>query len=268
MIETNHNLAISLLIRSEYAHLEIALERGDINLNYLYPVKAEGKKETLLIRFCDDYDKMEWLVINGADVNLKMPITGITVLQQMMHEFSKNEDGYLLLLKNGADINEICQDEEGRGLLLAAVDERHINLVKYLLKQGMNVDTVNKQGHTPLGWAIDDLENTIRQSYDDDGNQIYDDHEDVIADLLEIIYILHTAGANFNYVNKARGNKPIFEPGYSPRVKKMVYDYKDIGKQLGLFAMLSVSELPRMRNNPFSKVFTNNGPFRKEMSEY
>ena len=62
------------------------------------------------------------------------------------------EDGQLEIVKylveNGVDIN--AKDKDGKTTLMKTVENRNLEIVKYLVDNGANVNAKNKNGNTPL----------------------------------------------------------------------------------------------------------------------
>jgi len=95
----------------------------------------------------DDYLGIKKYIKNGADVN-KANETGESVLSCAMRECCSMET-VMLLIENGADKFDF--DDEGVSILDMAVTYNNIEMCKYLLEQGADINkTQRRSGFTAL----------------------------------------------------------------------------------------------------------------------
>jgi len=97
-------------------------------------------------------ENISWLVAHGVDVNVVDPATGTTPL--MAAAQSGYERSLTLLLSVGARPEQ--RDADGnQALWFAAGRDINPSLIPLLLKQGLQVDDVNRDGRTPLMHAAE-----------------------------------------------------------------------------------------------------------------
>ncbi|MDD5218439.1 MAG: ankyrin repeat domain-containing protein [Candidatus Omnitrophica bacterium] len=92
----------------------------------------------------------EVLVPAGADVNLKSN-SGMTAVQWLAYSNAHPEIEYLI--SQGADVN--YQDsKDGKSALHIAANWGYVDTAKVLLVHGADVNQKDKDGWTPLHWAV------------------------------------------------------------------------------------------------------------------
>lgn len=111
-------------------------------------IDKELNSQFLQIIGTSDFDKIRYLIENGADVNTKTE-NGNTQL----HYVAKNNniDIVKLLIEHGADVNT-RNDHEETPLTWACIDNRS-EIVKLLVENGADVNTKDNCGFTPLDYA-------------------------------------------------------------------------------------------------------------------
>ncbi|GAB1603886.1 hypothetical protein Ahia01_000669900, partial [Argonauta hians] len=94
---------------------------------------------------------IEWIIKNGADVNIRDKVTGWTPLIRCA-SLSGKKMVALTLIRNGANVN--IQDNSGKTCLMVAVLNGHQPLVETLLLNNANVKILNKNGHSAYEIAV------------------------------------------------------------------------------------------------------------------
>ncbi len=134
--------------------LEALLEKRDLeDLKLLfdtYDVNARGgvfKQTALAFHQCPD-ELARWLVAHGADL-----AAGDTYGDTPLHSRARHWKGRIgVLLELGADVNH---GENGRGTPLhAAAGSCNAVAAGLLLQHGARVDARNREGQTPLAYAL------------------------------------------------------------------------------------------------------------------
>ena len=99
----------------------------------------------------DNYMGIKKYLKNGGDIS-ETNETGESVLACSMRDACGMET-IMLLIDNGADILDF--DDEGVGILDMAITHGHLEMVKYLIGQGVDVNHTNRRsGFTPLMAAV------------------------------------------------------------------------------------------------------------------
>jgi ankyrin repeat protein len=133
----------------------------------------------------DKFDLIQAFINAGADVNEKnVEKLGLTTLNYALRN---NREGYLIyyLNESGSDIFYKNENKQ-TSLMIAAKHNNHIDIIKYLLRKGLDVNAKDTLGKTPLFYALEnDMENK----------------EEIIIELLK-------NGADKNIVDR-KGNKAV-----------------------------------------------------------
>jgi len=144
-----------LILSCQYGFVDMAkylVEKGaDINL------QAKNGHSPLIACAGVSQELMEYLLSKGADVKLKDE-TGRTAFTHSITGVLMERvttDAAELLLKKGADVNEASNTgrSEGYTCLMMAARNNHPELVKFLVKNGTDVNAKAKDGKTPLSLA-------------------------------------------------------------------------------------------------------------------
>jgi hypothetical protein len=145
----------ALLKTGDIAQLKAVFDVCDVNARGGY-----GKQTALAFDKCPD-ELARWLVAHGADLSAT-DTWGNTPL----HQRARSRRGSIaVLLELGADVNS-ASSSIGTPLH-AAADSHNAENARLLLQSGARIDTVNREGLTPLELALRgcnniDLENMVR----------------------------------------------------------------------------------------------------------
>ena len=131
-----------------------------------------------------DSEKVRTLLAQGADVNARALMEGLTAL--IRATWGGHLDTAELLVNEGADVN--AKDNAGRCSLLVAANQGHTDIVRLLLENNADVNAKDKIGMTPLIGAADE------------GH-------------LEIVKVLLAEGADANARLETKGLTEIWESG-------------------------------------------------------
>lgn len=93
---------------------------------------------------------IEWMIEDGADVNIADHNCGWTPLLRCASVGGKRDVAYTLLSK-GANIN--AQDKDGKTTLMIAIINGHLELVELLLKRNVDLTVKNEFGKTAYQMA-------------------------------------------------------------------------------------------------------------------
>jgi ankyrin repeat protein len=93
-----------------------------------------------------DKDIINALIKRGLDVNAK---TKSGIIPIMLTITNKNKDAFFVLLKNGANVNVVYK-KNGNNLLHYAVFWNDKDIIKALIKRGVDLNKFNKKGYTPI----------------------------------------------------------------------------------------------------------------------
>lgn len=94
---------------------------------------------------------IEWMVKNGADINLRDLNAGWTPLLRCASTHG-NRQVALTLLRCGANIN--AKDHDGKTSLMVAVINGHQQMLELLLEYNVDLSMVNAIGRTAYGMAV------------------------------------------------------------------------------------------------------------------
>lgn len=94
---------------------------------------------------------IEWMVKNGADINIADQVAGWTPLLRCASIQGNRQVGHTLL-RCGADIN--ATDNHGKTSLMISVINNHQPLLELLLEYRADLCAVNKIGRTAYGMAV------------------------------------------------------------------------------------------------------------------
>lgn len=97
----------------------------------------------------DSLDRVKWLIKQGADVNLIASDRGYSAVMDAV--WRKNYDITKYLIKKGADLNIISSD--GQPLMVLAVGNGDVKIVKLLLENGGNPDVKDAMDMTARQYA-------------------------------------------------------------------------------------------------------------------
>ena len=109
---------------------------------------ANSRADLSIAAYENDIKAMQWLIANGADVNVKRE-DGWTPLHSAAYENAS--EAAALLLANGADVN--AKRENGKTPLHSAADRNASEAAAVLLANGAEVNAKDNDGRTPLLWA-------------------------------------------------------------------------------------------------------------------
>ena len=148
--------------------LHLACDKDNLDLVKLfikYGVDVNAKDEsgvTPLFSQCQDVGDLEMiklLVENGADVNVK-DVSGYTPLYKTFasgYSTSQNSRAYKIavyLLENGASVKDIQNSRKGGDLVenvyFVALQKEYTDLIKLMINGGMDLNSVDFMGDTPL----------------------------------------------------------------------------------------------------------------------
>ena len=122
----------------------------------------------------------------------------------------------ILLVEQGADKNQVGK-QFGRTVLIIAADNEHLDIIRYLVEQGADVEKVDDEGNTPLIYASDHghleaVQYLLEQGADRDKTASSDGftplHCAAQQGHLEITKLLMAYGADLNMRNN-HGELPI-----------------------------------------------------------
>ena len=145
----------ALILACQYGFVDMAkylVEKGaDVNL------QAKNGHSPLIASAGVSQELMEYLLSKGADVKLKDE-TGRTAFTHSITGVLMERvttDAAELLLKKGADVDEAANTgrSEGYTCLMMAARNQNPELVKFLVKNGADVNAKAKDGMTPLKLA-------------------------------------------------------------------------------------------------------------------
>ncbi|XP_014769356.1 fibronectin type 3 and ankyrin repeat domains protein 1 isoform X1 [Octopus bimaculoides] len=108
-----------------------------------------------------DSDLIEWMIRNGADVNIQDKNAHWTPLMRCA-SLNGNKLIALTLIRNGADID--LRDIDGKTCLMIAVINGYQKLVDVLLDNNANIVIYNKNGHTAYELAMSLEKDSIIES--------------------------------------------------------------------------------------------------------
>ncbi|MCR5763434.1 MAG: ankyrin repeat domain-containing protein [Treponema sp.] len=97
----------------------------------------------------DCFEKVKWLVDNGADINAVSKDRGYTAVMDAV--WRKNYPITEYLIKKGADLSVISSD--GQSILVLAVGNGNPKIVKILLENGADPDVKDGMGMSARGYA-------------------------------------------------------------------------------------------------------------------
>ncbi len=126
------------------------IDRNIKVLQLLLKYNADPNKDSILARAVsrDDSEIVNLFIEYKADVNLA---TGIGLPGQSPIFFAETQHLISLLVKNGADLNQI--DQRGFTPLMNAIQEDNLGLVKLLIKNNADLNFSNTYNQTSLSLA-------------------------------------------------------------------------------------------------------------------
>ncbi|MBO8436651.1 MAG: ankyrin repeat domain-containing protein [Spirochaetes bacterium] len=135
------------------------------------------------------------LIENGADPN-SADSDGYTPIGVVIDE--KNLSMIPLLSEAGADINAICTPD-GLTPLTAVVSEEDIEAVKIIIANGADPNTADRNGNTPLAYAVESLDEAVIDVILESGGDlssvpdealpyvVYNEHADLARKLISAV---------------------------------------------------------------------------------
>lgn len=150
-----------------YTHLMMALNSSQIEMAKLLVsegadinLKSNGGVTALILAAGNSKELVELFLANGADINARTETNLGVFTQYVMGIISERVSIDLaeLLLKKGADVDEENSHifATGETPLFMAAGEDNEELIKFLIKNGANVNTKSKEGKTPLSIAVEE----------------------------------------------------------------------------------------------------------------
>ena len=97
----------------------------------------------------DCFDKVKWLLDNGADINGVSKDRGYTAVMDAV--WRKNFEITEYLINKGADLSVISSD--GQSILVLAVGNGNVKIVRILLENGADPDVADSMGMSARGYA-------------------------------------------------------------------------------------------------------------------
>lgn len=146
----------SLILACSFNHVEMAKllisEGADIN------IRGKDGSSALIAAGCHSQELVELLLSKGADVNAKMEDGTGVFTQCIRGTFWESVTLELaeILLSRGVDIDEAPASggSEGFTNLIMAVDYNNEVVVRFLIKNGADVNAKTKDGDTALSLAV------------------------------------------------------------------------------------------------------------------
>ena len=146
----------SLILACSFNHFEVAKllisEGADLN------IRGKDGETALIAAGCLSQELVELLLSKGADVNAKK-VDGTGVFSECMNGVlwkSVTLELAEILLSKGVDIDEACTSGGSQGFtnLIMAVDSNNEEVVRFLIKNGANVNAKTRDGDTALSLAV------------------------------------------------------------------------------------------------------------------
>lgn len=140
-----------------YTDMVKLLLKYDPDLN----IQSETNGYTALIAAAGhSKEVVELLIEHGADINIKAKDGTTAFIASITGVLSKRitTEVAALLLSKGADINATLSIKGGEGMtsLMMAARNNHLELVKFLVENGADVNAKAKNGSTALSFATED----------------------------------------------------------------------------------------------------------------
>ncbi len=111
---------------------------------------SEGVPMLCVATRCDSFEKVEWLLDNGANINAVSKDRGYTAVMDAV--WRKNYDITKYLIEQGADLSIISTD--GQPILVLAVGNGNVKIVNLLLEHGADPDVKDSMGMSARGYAV------------------------------------------------------------------------------------------------------------------
>ncbi len=154
-------LLVACSLEGTYDIIELLISEGaDVNL-----IETHGGRTSLMWASQNSKKAVKLLLENGAEVNVK-GVDGMTAFIQSIFGIlsgSVTTEVCDLLLEKGSDVNSQLAGEDAVGwtaLMFASSNEK-LDLVKYLVSKGANVNLKAKDGNTALSFAINNKNEEI-----------------------------------------------------------------------------------------------------------
>ncbi|AGF78238.1 ankyrin repeat-containing protein [Desulfocapsa sulfexigens DSM 10523] len=195
------------------------VDKGEEDLNAIAP-RIAGIPLLHYYATTEDTTVIEFLCQKGADPNL-VDTNGMSPI--LYASWKGRQQTVKLLLSLGADINSACLSDKktmyssapGSTPLILAILERHFDLVKFLIKNGADIDKGDQQGITPLV-------HTLRKTFEDTLGLTRKVAEKNTKDCFDLADFLLNNGANINAQNN-KGDSPLFDATASGSLAVMEY---------------------------------------------
>ncbi|XP_014227268.1 uncharacterized protein LOC106652688 [Trichogramma pretiosum] len=186
-----------------------------------------------------DYEKIQLLIQYKADVNLKIPIVALFRCKS----FRNDADTLLrkivlkLLLENNADVSATCEYHGTIPTTILGMNSKDsIEIIKLLLKYGMDVNLKDNWGRTPLHIAVkrarlEEIEFLLLHGadpniVDDYGNTPLNEvcvNHHITNEYLQVIQYLLRYKVDMNIQNN-KGNTPIISLFYKRSEYQLCYE--------------------------------------------
>ena len=140
-VKANDIKKVKSMLRSSF----FGMKKVDVNVQ-------NERDATALMRAAgwSSFEMIELLIAHGADPNLSSYLHG-TALGMAIENCDSPVS--IFLIENGADYNQICVEDSGANHLMVAVFHNNVEIVKYLLNKGMDINQKDSEGKTVLMWA-------------------------------------------------------------------------------------------------------------------
>lgn len=120
-------------------------------MDYLRHISVAILSGFIIILGCSNNDQQTIETANNSEGDQSNVSTNITTQTLIKASFDGNLDTVRKAVEQGVDVDS--QDQSGRTPLMMAAFNGHYELVQYLLENGADPNTVDRQGRTPLIFA-------------------------------------------------------------------------------------------------------------------
>jgi ankyrin repeat protein len=176
------------------------------------PIVVKGKTPLIIAVENNDVKKVLSLIKSGANVNLTDSNGGTALLYAFL---ANNIEIEKVLLKNGADINNIFK---GESLLLLASRNQSVEQVEFALKNNANPNAIDSNGETPLMVVFKRIKTAAK--YKENGlDAMYEITKSDNSKIYKIIKMLIDNKADINYINK---NKTVLDYALEAKCNKVI----------------------------------------------
>ncbi|WP_310483144.1 ankyrin repeat domain-containing protein [Chamaesiphon sp. VAR_48_metabat_403] len=153
-------------------------------------VQANGWHGTKPLHYAAQSGSLEcvkFLVANGADVNAKSIVNKTTAILE-----ASTEEIALFLVEKGARVD--IMDSSGRVPLDSAIQRKHVEVVRYLIDCGVDVNYLSGSGfNTMMQWALTEIFRDKEQS----------GYSEIVEISRQIVEMLLKAGGDPNQRNRS-----------------------------------------------------------------